>query len=80
MTSRLPKQLFISPAPIPGSASTELELVYGGVEIGSLTLTPDLFADFIEGLRAGFTVIAEQRGRDVREFRRDLEDDDPEDD
>lgn len=71
-----PKQLFISPAPIPGSASTELELVYGGVEIGSLTLTPDLFADFVEGLRAGFTVIAEQRNRDIRDFGNDVDEED----
>ena len=76
MNPRLPKQLFISPAPIPGSASTELELVYGGVEIGSLTLTPDLFADFVEGLRAGFTVIAEQRSRDIRDFGNDVDEED----
>lgn len=75
-SSRLPRQLFISPAPIPGSASTELELVYGGVEIGSLTLTPDLFADFVEGLRAGFTVIAEQRNRDIRDFGNDVDEED----
>lgn len=80
MTSKLPKQLFISTSPVPGTDWTELELVYCGVEIGALTLTPDIFADFFEGLRAGFTVVAEQRNRDVRDFGRDLEDDDPEDD
>ena len=81
MTSKIPKQLFISTSPIPGSTSTELELVYGGRDIGGLTLTPDDFADFVEGLRAGFTVVAEQRRRDVAAFvQAEDEDDDAEDD
>ena len=81
MSSRLPKQLFIATSPIPGSTSTELELAYGGRDIGALTLTPDDFADFVEGLRAGFTVVAEQRKQDVAMFvQADDEEDDPEDD
>ena len=80
MPSKLPKQLFISTSPVPGSTWTEVELTYGGFEIGAVTLTPEIFADFIEGLRAGFTVVAEQRTKDVREFGRDLPDVDEEDD
>lgn len=82
MSSKIPKQLVISASPIPGETSTELELVYGGRDIGALTLHADDFADFVEALRAGFTVIAEQRTRDVAMFVQaaDDEDDDPEDD
>lgn len=77
-----PKQLFISTSPVPGGTSTELELIYGGRDIGALTLHADDFADFVEALRAGFTVIAEQRRQDVAMFVQaaDDEDDDPEDD
>lgn len=80
MPSKLPKQLFISTSPVPGSTWTEVELTYGGFEIGAVTLTPEIFADFIEGLRAGFTVVAEQKSRDTAAFVQGLPDVDEEDD
>lgn len=57
MSAGPPKQLFASISPIPGEDLTELELVFGGREIGSLTIHQNHFADFVEGLRSGFTVV-----------------------
>jgi hypothetical protein len=72
------KQLRIATAPVPGSDDTELELTWGQRELGSLTLHPDDFAEFIESLRGSFRVVitgiptrraAERlRQRDTAEF------------
>ena len=57
------KQLFASISPVPGENRSEIELSYGGRDIGALTLHQDDLAEFVEALRAGFTlVIAKANG------------------
>ena len=57
---KVKKQLFVTTCPVPGEAETELEMQYGGRDIGSVTLHHDDFAEFIESLRGGFTVVITQ--------------------
>lgn len=91
MTERAERQLRIATAPIPNSDDTEIEIAWGHRELGSLTLHPDDFAEFLEFLRAGFprVVIAttptrkaaeRQKRRDIAEFVAGLPEPDEQDD
>jgi hypothetical protein len=72
------KQLRVATVPIPGSDQTELELMWGTHELGSLTVHPDDLVEFIEALRFGFDVVISteptrqaaerQRQRDIAQF------------
>lgn len=85
------KTLRVLTSPVPNSDNTEVELRYGLHEIGSLTLHPDDFAEFVESLREGFRVVisgeptrraaaALAKRRDAAEFTDDLPDADEQDD
>lgn len=75
------KTLHITAHPSSFNSDTWIDVVYGGRALGSLALHSDDFADFIEGLRAGFSVVAEQKEREAASFSMGLPDaDDPEDD
>ena len=58
---RAEKPLYISTSPAANADQAELTLALGNREIGTLTVHPEDFADFIEALRLGFRLIINQR-------------------
>lgn len=58
---------------------TEIELLYGGWNLGMLSVQADDLADVIEGLREGFHVVIsadKQKQADIQAFVDDLDEED----